>query len=285
MRITEKIKENKQLISFEVFPPKTDSGFESIEKSVRDIAALKPDFMSVTYGAGGGTSDYTVRIASMIKNELDTIVLAHLTCASTSKVQIAEILDDLKRLNINNILALRGDLTDDISKCQGDYYKYASELVSTIKDCGGFDIGAACYPEGHPDCASLDEDISNLKLKVDCGVDFLITQLFFDNSLFYTFADKALKKQINTPIIAGIMPITNIKQIDRICSLSGTKLPVAVTTFLEKYKNDPESLMSVGLDYAVKQIDDLLDNGVAGIHVYTMNKPIVAQTVLKGISR
>ncbi len=285
MRITEKLMVKDQLISFEVFPPKSDSAFESIEWSVRELAAFNPDFMSVTYGAGGGTSQYTTKIASLIKNKLDTTALAHLTCASTPKDQIDNILDTLKENHIDNILAMRGDIPQGFLKPQGEYYTYAHELVKHIKDYGYFDIGGACYPECHPECESLDKDIDNLRIKVDCGVDFLITQLFYDNDIFYSFVDKVHQKGIYAPIFAGIMPITNINQVDRIISLSGAKLPGEVKSFLEKYRDKPDDLQKAGLDFAVKQINDLLINGVNGIHIYTMNKPYVARTVLKGINR
>jgi len=285
MKITEKLMVKDQLISFEVFPPKTDSSFESIEWSVRELAAVNPDFMSVTYGAGGGTSQYTTKIASLIKNRLDTTALAHLTCASTPKGQIDNILDTLKENHIDNILAMRGDIPQGFEKPQGEYYTYASELISHIKEYGYFDIGGACYPECHPECDSLEKDIENLKNKVDCGVDFLITQLFYDNDIFYSFIEKVRKKGMYVPVFAGIMPITNIKQIDRITCLSGTKLPDEVKAFLEKYSDKPEDLKKAGLDFAIKQINDLLSNGVNGIHIYTMNKPYVARTVLKGIIR
>ena len=285
MRITEKLMVKDQLISFEVFPPKTDSAFESIEWSVRELAAFNPDFMSVTYGAGGGTSQYTTKIASLIKNKLDTTALAHLTCASTPIDTINKILDTLKENHIDNVLAMRGDIPQGFQKPQGEYYTYAYELVKHIKEYGYFDIGGACYPECHPECDTLEEDIENLKNKVDCGVDFLITQLFYDNDIFYSFLEKVRNKGIYVPVFAGIMPITNIKQIDRIISLSGTKLPNEVKTFLEKYGDKPEELEKAGLEFAIKQVDDLLSNGVNGIHIYTMNKPYVARTVLKGINR
>ena len=285
MRITEKLMVKDQLISFEVFPPKTDSAFDSIEWSVRKLAAFNPDFMSVTYGAGGGTSQYTTKIASLIKNRLDTTALAHLTCASTPIDTINQILDTLKENHIDNVLAMRGDIPQGFEKPQGEYYNYAYELVKHIKEYGYFDIGGACYPECHPECDTLEKDIENLKNKVDCGVDFLITQLFYDNDTFYSFLEKVRKKSIYAPVFAGIMPITNIKQIDRIIGLSGTKLPDEVKAFLEKYSDNPEELEKAGLEFAINQINDLLSNGVNGIHIYTMNKPYVARTVLKGINR
>lgn len=285
MRITEKLMVKDQLISFEVFPPKTDSAFDSIEWSVRELAAFNPDFMSVTYGAGGGTSQYTTKIASLIKNRLDTTALAHLTCASTPIDTINQILDTLKENHIDNVLAMRGDIPQGFEKPQGEYYNYAYELVKHIKEYGYFDIGGACYPECHPECDTLEKDIENLKNKVDCGVDFLITQLFYDNDTFYSFLEKVRKKSIYAPVFAGIMPITNIKQIDRIIGLSGTKLPDEVKAFLDKYSDNPENLEKAGLEFAINQINDLLSNGVNGIHIYTMNKPYVARTVLKGINR
>ena len=285
MRITEKLMVKDQLISFEVFPPKTDSAFDSIEWSVRELAAFNPDFMSVTYGAGGGTSQYTTKIASLIKNRLDTTALAHLTCASTPIDTINQILDTLKENHIDNVLAMRGDIPQGYEKPQGEYYVYAYELIKHIKEYGYFDIGGACYPECHPECDTLEKDIENLKNKVDCGVDFLITQLFYDNDTFYSFLEKVRKKGIYAPVFAGIMPITNIKQIDRIIGLSGTKLPDEVKVFLDKYSDNPEDLEKAGLEFAINQINDLLSNGVNGIHIYTMNKPYVARTVLKGINR
>ncbi|MBQ8767574.1 MAG: methylenetetrahydrofolate reductase [Clostridia bacterium] len=285
MRISEKLMVKDSLISFEVFPPKTDSAFESIEWSVRELSAWNPDFMSVTYGAGGGTSQYTTKIASLIKNKLDTTALAHLTCASTPKEKIKEILDTLKVNNIDNILAMRGDIPVGFTRPEGEYFTYACELVKCIKDYGYFDVGGACYPECHPECDSLEKDIEHLKIKVDSGVDFLITQLFYDNEVFYSFVEKARKKGIFAPIFAGIMPITNVNQIDRIIGLSGTRLPKEVNEFIEKYKDDPEAFMRAGLDFAIKQINELQENGVNGIHIYTMNKPYVARTVLKGINR
>ncbi len=285
MRITEKLMVKDQLISFEVFPPKNDSAFDSIEWSVRELAAFNPDFMSVTYGAGGGTSQYTTKIASLIKNRLDTTALAHLTCASTPKEQIDSILDTLKDNHIDNILAMRGDIPQGYEKPQGEYYTYACDLISHVKEYGYFDIGGACYPECHPECNSLEKDIENLKNKVDCGIDFLITQLFYDNDIFYSFMDKVRNKGVSVPVFAGIMPITNIKQIDRIIGLSRTKLPDEVKVFLEKYGDNPEELKKAGLEFAIKQINDLQSNGVNGIHIYTMNKPYVARTVLKGINR
>lgn len=285
MRITEKLLVKDSLISFEVFPPKTDSAFDSIKWTVRELAAFNPDFMSVTYGAGGGTSQYTVDIASMIKNQLDTTALAHLTCASTNKERIDGILDKLKENHIDNILAMRGDIPVNFKRPEGEYYTYANELISHIKEYGYFDIGGACYPECHPECESLEKDIEHLKIKYDCGVDFFITQLFYDNNVFLSFLEKVRQKGISAPVFAGIMPITNINQIDRIISLSHTNIPDDLKKILEKYKDSPEELQKAGLDFSIRQINELQEQGVNGIHIYTMNKPFVAKTVLKGINR
>ena len=284
MKLSELMNKRIPTLSFEVFPPKTTDGYESVEKATEEIAKLNPDFMSVTYGAGGSTSDFTVSIASNIQNNMGVNTLAHLTCVKADKKTIFDTLDTLKANNIENILALRGDIPDGFDRNSMDY-KYASEMIRDIKEYSDFCIGGACYPECHPECDSLEKDIDNLKIKVDCGVDFLITQLFYDNELFYSFLDKVRNKGIIAPVFAGIMPITNIKQIDRIISLSGTKLPKEVSVFLEKYKDSPEDLEKAGLDFAIKQINDLLYNGVNGIHIYTMNKPYVARTVLKGINK
>ena len=284
MRITEKFMVKDQLISFEVFPPKTDSAFDSIEWSVRELAAFNPDFMSVTYGAGGGTSQYTTKIASLIKNKLDTTALAHLTCASTPKEQIDSILDILKENHIDNILAMRGDIPKDFVKPQGEYYTYASDLVSHIKEYGYFDIGGACYPECHPECDSIDKDIDHLKLKVDSGVDFLITQLFYDNDVFYSFLSKVRQKGIYAPVFAGIMPVTSVKQIDRICSLSGTNVPERFKRIADRFAHDPEAMKQAGIAYATEQIIDLIANGVNNIHIYTMNKPDTARKIFENLS-
>lgn len=285
MRITEKLLVKDSLVSFEVFPPKNDSAFDSIKWTVRELAAFNPDFMSVTYGAGGGTSKYTVEIASMIKNRLDTTALAHLTCISTDKEKIDGILDKLKENHIDNILAMRGDIPTDFQRPQGEYYTYACDLVSHIKEYGYFDIGGACYPECHPECKSLKKDIENLKFKHDCGVDFFITQLFYDNNVFLSFLDKVRNKGVSAPVFAGIMPITNIKQIDRIISLSHTKIPDGLNKILEKYKDSPEELQKAGLEFSIRQINELQERGIDGIHIYTMNKPFTARTILKGINR
>ena len=276
MKIKERLQENKVHISFEVFPPKTDAGFESVMGAVEKIAALKPSYISVTYGAGGGTSKNTVKIASHIKKDLGVPSLAHLTCASSTREEVHAVIDRLKEEGIENILALRGDIPKDASFPIPGQYHYASELIRDIKEQGDFCIGAACYPEGHVESASKDEDILHLKEKVDCGVDFLTTQMFFDNSILYNFLYRIREKGITVPVLPGIMPVTNGKQIARICSLSGTVLPQRFLAVVDNFGDNPAAMQQAGIAYATDQIIDLIANGIQNIHIYSMNKPEVA---------
>ena len=273
-----------QLISFEVFPPKTDSAFDSIEWSVRELAAFNPDFMSVTYGAGGGTSQYTTKIASLIKNRLDTTALAHLTCASTPIDTINQILDTLKENHIDNVLAMRGDIPQGFEKPQGEYYNYAYELVKHIKEYGYFDIGGACYPEVHPESSNQAEDIRYLKEKVDAGCSFLTTQMFFDNNLLYNFLYKIREQGITVPIIPGIMPITNAKQMKRSIQMSGCFVPQRFKSLLDKFGSSPAAMKQAGIAYATDQIIDLYANGIKNVHVYSMNNPDVAEKIQSNLS-
>ena len=284
MKIKERLQENKVHISFEVFPPKTDAGFESVVGAVEKIAALKPSYISVTYGAGGGTSKNTVKIASHIKNDLGVPSLAHLTCASSTKEEVAAVISQLKEQGIENILALRGDIPKDASFPIPGQYHYASELIRDIKEQGDFCIGAACYPEGHVEAANKDEDIRHLKEKVDCGVDFLTTQMFFDNSILYNFLYKIREKGITVPVLPGIMPVTNGKQIARICSLSGTVLPQRFLSVVDKFGDNPAAMQQAGIAYATDQIIDLIANGIQNIHIYSMNKPEVAAAIMANLS-
>ena len=284
MKIKERLQENKVQISFEVFPPKTDAGFESVVGAVEKIAALKPSYISVTYGAGGGTSKNTVKIASHIKNDLGVPSLAHLTCASSTKEEVAAVISQLKEQGIENILALRGDIPKDASFPIPGQYHYASELIRDIKEQGDFCIGAACYPEGHVEAANKDEDIRHLKEKVDCGVDFLTTQMFFDNSILYNFLYKIREKGITVPVLPGIMPVTNGKQIARICSLSGTVLPQRFLSVVDKFGDNPAAMQQAGIAYATDQIIDLIANGIQNIHIYSMNKPEVAAAIMANLS-
>ncbi len=284
MKIIERINENKVHISFEVFPPKTDAGFESVKKAVDEIAVLKPSFISVTYGAGGGTSKNTVKIASHIKNDLGVPSIAHLTCMSSTKEEVRNVIEQMKVAGIENILALRGDRPKDSEMELPNDYHYASELIRDIKAQGDFCIGAACYPEGHVESPYKKDDILHLKEKVDCGVDFLTTQMFFDNNILYNFLYRIREKGITVPVLPGIMPVTNKKQIARICSLSGTILPARFYAIVDKFGDNPAAMQQAGIAYATDQIIDLIANGINNIHVYSMNKPEVAVAIKSNLS-
>ncbi|HEX3017467.1 MAG TPA: methylenetetrahydrofolate reductase [NAD(P)H] [Caproicibacter sp.] len=283
MKISEILKQGKVTVSCEVFPPKKDSDMEQVKKAVYEIAALKPSFLSVTYGAGGGTSHNTMRIASDIQKQ-GIPALAHLTCASSTKEEVTSLLTGYRENHIENILALRGDIPQGSNFPSPRQYHYACELVSQIKEAGDFCIGAACYPDGHVECEHQEDDINNLKNKVDCGCDFLTTQMFFDNNVFYNFLYRVLAKGINVPVIAGIMPVTNSKQIKRICSLSGTALPQRFKRIVDKFADRPEAMKQAGIAYATEQIIDLISNGVNAIHIYTMNKPDIAGKIMENLS-
>jgi methylenetetrahydrofolate reductase (NADPH) len=275
----------KPVLSFEVFPPKQDSGLDAVLDAVKEMSSLPIDYMSVTYGAGGGNSKNTAQIASYLKNNLSIPSLAHLTCVANTKDDIQNKLKEYKELGIKNILALRGDKPRDYEGELFPGYKHANELVGAIKEFGDFCVGGACYPECHPDSPSLDTDIENLKIKVDAGVDFLVTQMFFDNDQFYSFRDKLAKKGINVPITAGIMPLTNAGQINRMAILSGgAAMPSKFLKMISKYQDNPEALKQAGLAYAVDQIIDLLSNDIDGIHLYTMNKPETAKKIVNVIN-
>jgi methylenetetrahydrofolate reductase (NADPH) len=253
-------------------------------KAVDEIAALQPAFMSVTYGAGGGTSKNTVRIASHIKDDLHVDSLAHLTCASSTKEEVRSVIKELKENKIENILALRGDIPEEISFPSEDRFRYASELIQEIKKNGDFCIGAACYPEGHVENEHKEDDIRYLKEKVECGVDFLTTQMFFDNSIHYNFLYRIREKGITVPVLPGIMPVTNGKQMKRICQLSGTFLPARFLAIVDKFGNNPAAMQQAGIVYATDQIIDLIANGIHNIHIYSMNKPEVAAAILNNLS-
>ncbi len=284
MKIKDILNSKKVTLSYEVFPPKAGASFEPVINAVDELCKDKPDFMSVTYGAGGGTSNNTVKIASHIQNDLGVTALAHLTCVSSTKEQVAKAIDEIKANGIENILALRGDIPKGGEYPVGEYYKYASELVKEIKSKGDFCVGAACYPEGHTECEHKADDIRNLKIKVDSGVDFLTTQMFFDNNVLYNFLYRIREQGITVPVIAGIMPVTNGKQIARICQLSGTYLPARFKAIVDKFGDNPEAMKQAGIAYATDQIIDLVANGVKGIHIYTMNKPDIAESIKKNLS-
>ncbi|WP_417039778.1 methylenetetrahydrofolate reductase [NAD(P)H], partial [Clostridium porci] len=282
MKIRDILAEDKPTLSFEVFPPKTEDAYETVEKAAKEIAGLKPSFMSVTYGAGGGTSDYTVGIASDLQRKYGVTPLAHLTCVSSTREKVAQVLAELKKENIENILALRGDIPED--KGMPKAYHYASELIREIKRSGDFCIGAACYPEGHVESANKAADMDYLKQKVEAGCDFVTTQMFFDNSILYSYLYRIREKGITVPVIAGIMPVTNARQIKRITKMSGTYLPSRFMSIVDKFGDNPNAMKQAGIAYATDQIIDLIANGVKGIHVYSMNKPDVAMKIKENLS-
>ena len=284
MRLTELLNTENVTISCELFPPKQGAQLDNYKKIVGDMAALKPAYMSVTYGATGGTSDYTVELANEVRNVNHIPALAHLTCASSTKEKVASVIQELKEKQIENVLALRGDIPQNADFPLPNQYKHASELIYDIKSQGDFCIGGACYPEGHPDAATKKEDILNLKKKVDAGCEFLTTQMFFDNNIFYNFLYKAREAGILVPVIPGIMPITTKKQLARSCALSGTAVPQRFRAIVDYFGDDPAAMKQAGIAYATDQIIDLMANGVKHIHVYSMNKPEVAAGIMQNLS-
>ncbi|HBT64065.1 MAG TPA: methylenetetrahydrofolate reductase [NAD(P)H] [Ruminococcaceae bacterium] len=283
MSIAELFKKKQTVYSFEIFPPKKTGSIETIYSTLDQLGGLSPDFISVTYGAGGNPADRsTCEIASIVKNKYHIEPMAHLTCVNDSREDIVEILRQLKENGIKNILALRGDKRPDIPP-KSDFH-YASELVEFIRSQGEFHISGACYPHGHPESDNMIDDILNLRKKVDAGADHLISQLFFDNSVFYSFLERARIAGINVPIEAGIMPVLNKNQIERMISLSAASLPAKFTKMISKYEHNPVALRDAGIAYAVDQIVDLISNGVQGIHLYTMNNPLVARKISQSIS-
>lgn len=284
MKIRDILKNEKPHISFEVFPPKTDAGYDSVLAATEKIAALRPSFISVTYGAGGGTSKNTVSIASHIKDDFGVTSLAHLTCVSSTKDEVHKVIEQLKEKGIRNILALRGDIPAESEFPLPNHYRYASELIEDIRRQGDFCIGAACYPEGHVETEHKKDDILNLKHKVDCGVDFLTTQMFFDNNILYNFLYRIREKGITIPVLPGIMPVTNKKQIARIGGMSGTALPERFRAIVDRFGDNQGAMQQAGIAYATDQIIDLIANGVNHIHVYSMNKPEVAGAIMNNLS-
>lgn len=284
MKIIDIITADKPSLSFEVFPPKTSDKFESIKEATEEIAKLGPSFMSVTYGAGGGTSDFTVSIAENLQNNFGVTSLAHLTCISSTKEKVHAQLEKLKANGIENIMALRGDIPEGMSLDHLDYH-YASELISEIAQTGDFCIGGACYPESHPESVSSFEDVKHLKEKVACGCQFLTTQMFFDNNVLYNFMYRIREAGIDVPVVAGIMPVTNAKSIKRICSMNNSLLPQRFVRIVDKYGYDSEKMKQAGIAYATEQIVDLFANGINAVHVYSMNKPDVAEAIQNNISK
>ena len=287
MKIIDILKENKLTLSFEVFPPKTETAFDSVRQATEEIASLSPAFMSVTYGAGGGTSKYTLDIAKNIYETHGVPTLAHLTCVSSTKETVRSRIEDIKQAGITNVMALRGDIPESMAnedRSRWDY-RYAIDLVRELRACApDLCIGGACYPEKHPESANQAEDINHLVEKVEAGCDFLTTQMFFDNNLLYNFLYKIRQAGVTVPVIPGIMPITNANQVDRAIKLSGSLVPQRFKSLVDKFGSNPNAMKQAGLAYATDQIIDLFANGIQNVHVYSMNKPDVAKMILSNLS-
>ena len=287
MKITEILNTEKLLLSFEVFPPKTETAFESVKEATEEIAKLQPSFMSVTYGAGGGTSKYTLDIAKNIKDMYGVPTLAHLTCVSSTRETVCQKINEIEKSGIKNIMALRGDIPEDLKNADRSEwdYKYAVDLIYELKSIDpDFCIGGACYPEIHPESPNQREDIKRLKEKIDAGCDFLTTQMFFDNNLLYNFLYKIREAGITVPVIPGIMPITNAKQVERAVKLSGSFMPQRFKSLVDKFGSDPAAMKQAGIAYATDQIIDLYANNITNVHVYSMNKPDVAELIQRNLS-
>ena len=287
MKLTEIFERGVPSLSFEVFPPKTDSNFDSVKSAIQEIATLRPSFMSVTYGAGGGTSRYTLDIAADIKHAYGVPTLAHLTCVSSTKETVREKIVDMKAAGIENVMALRGDLTPalEASDRSGWAYKHAIDLIYDIRESGAdFCIGGACYPEIHPESACQREDIRYLKEKADAGLSFLTTQMFFDNNLLYNFLYKIREAGITLPVVAGIMPITRGNQVERAIKLSGSFMPQRFKSLVDRFGSDSAAMKQAGIAYATDQIIDLYANGITNVHVYSMNSPDVAKKIWDNVS-
>lgn len=287
MKIIDLLKRDTLSLSFEVFPPKTDTAFANVRTATEEIAKLRPSFMSVTYGAGGGTSKYTLDIAKRIKELYNVPSLAHLTCVSSTKETVRDRIADMKAANIENVMALRGDIPAELQNADRSHWDYhhAIELLRELKESGAdFCIGGACYPEIHPESENQKEDIKHLKEKVDAGCEFLTTQMFFDNNLLYNFLYKIREAGITVPIIPGVMPITNANQVERAIKLSGSFMPQRFKSLVDKFGNDPAAMKQAGIAYATDQIIDLYANGITNVHVYSMNKPDVAAKIQNNLS-
>lgn len=282
LKIVDLLKSPKVCVSCELFPPKKGSELEHAQEIVRTIAIQGVDYMSVTYGAGGTAVGKSVALVSEIER-CGVPALAHLTCVGADEQKIEGVLDQLKAANVQNVLALRGDLPQGQEHPLGDY-AHASDLVKKIKSYGDFCVGGATYPEGHPEAAGLDDDLEHTKMKVEAGCDFLVTQMFFDNSMFYNFMYRMLAKGINVPVVAGIMPVTNLKQIEKIFTLSGTPVPAPLRAMAERFADHPAALKQAGMAYAIGQIVDLIANGFTNIHIYTMNKPDIIGGIRSNLS-
>ncbi len=281
MRISTILRDDKVRLSCEVFPPKKFDGIAQAQEVTREIAALKPAYMSVTYGAAGSTPGHTLAVAKAVQ-DAGVTPLCHLTCVQSTKEHVTQVLSDMKAAGMENVLALRGDLPTAGERCRD--FAYASELVKFIHTQGDFCVGAACYPEGHPECESRMKDIENLRRKVDAGVDFLTTQMFFDNGILYNFLYRCLRAGIDVPVCAGIMPICDPRQVKRAVQLSGSIMPPRFAAIADRFAHDPEAMVQAGIAYATEQIIDLVANGITNIHLYTMNKPWIARKIVENLS-
>lgn len=275
MKIIDLYGSKRPVLSLEIFPPRPDYPLETVFTTVEKLIRLNPGFISVTYGAGGSNRDRTVEIAARIKKDYQVESLAHLTCVRHTRQEITEILHSLLEEGIQNIMALRGDPPEDDQDftIEDQEYQYAFQLIQDARNIADFGIAAAAHPEGHPECRRLSDDLNNLKRKVDCGVDLLITQLFFDNRIFYDFADRALVKGINCPLVPGVMPVLNARQIKKMIYLCGASIPARLLSLVDRFENNPTDMEKAGIDYASQQVWELINEGVAGVHLYTMNKP------------
>lgn len=281
MRISTILSDDRVRLSCEVFPPKRFDGISQACQVAREIAALHPSFMSVTYGAAGSTPGHTLAVAQAVQDS-DVTPLCHLTCVQSTREHVRHVLSDMKAAGMENVLALRGDPPVDGKRCED--FTYAAELVEFIHIQGDFCVGAACYPEGHPECESRSADLDHLKRKVDAGVDFLTTQMFFDNGLLYNFMYRCLRAGIDVPICAGIMPICDPRQVKRAIQLSGSIMPPRFAAIADRFANDPDAMAQAGIAYATEQIIDLVANGVTNIHLYTMNKPWITRKIVENLS-
>jgi len=285
MKISEILNQQEITLSCELFPPKPGAklGITNAKKAVQEIAQLKPSFMSVTCGAGGAGSQNTLDIAREIQHVNNIPALAHLVCVGLSRRSVLDMLGELKESGINNIMALRGDYPPGETTHAG-HFRYASQLIEEIHKFGDFSVGGGCYPEGHPEAETLQKDIENLKIKVEAGCQFLTTQMFFDNNILYSFMFKLLANGVDVPVVAGIMPVVNAKQVERICKISGTALPPRFRATVERFGHNPKAMRQAGIAFATEQIIDLIANGVNNIHIYTMNKPDIAKSIFDNLS-
>jgi methylenetetrahydrofolate reductase (NADPH) len=285
MKIIDILRSGKRTVSFEFFPPKSEEGFEDLFGTIAALKPLEPDYVSVTYGAGGSTRRMTVELVKRIKREIGIEPMAHLTCVGSTREEIAEILEELRGGGIENVLPLRGDPPKGQTEFQAveGGFRYASELVGFIRPSYSFCLAGACYPERHPEAPSAEADLENLKRKVDAGVDFLISQLFFDNADFYRFRDRVVAAGIGVPMLAGIMPIRNVKQVKRFTDMCGASLPSALLDKIEAVEDDPEAVAQVGMYHSARQCEDLLKSGVAGLHFYTLNRSTLTRAIFQEI--